>query len=374
MKKISKSLNIALVGVLNPKAGGAHTAGELTANEIKDALDSSDRLTFYGSEKRSIVYRIMNQIRSTLLHLSFKFSTAKKLHYLLQSPLEKRLTRENIDLAIFLSPSDLIGDFCKIPLISTIWDIGHRQFPFFPEMGNFGEFERREKRYENSIKKAHIVITDSVFTAENLSVMYGANKLKFLPMPFAPIPNTITERGRDKGIAFYPAHFWMHKNHTVIINAVHKLVTEKRVPRKVIFSGLDQGYQAVVEGLAKSLNVEDHFEFRGFIPKEEVTSLYQSAYITLMPSMLGPTNLPPLEALILGCPVAASIESTEGFNSLFPFIRIGQFDIENWALVLDQDFLVEKVKIAEVHEVLASQRKENIRSFSQMINNFRLLP
>ena len=45
---------------------------------------------------------------------------------------------------------------------------------------------------------------------------------------------------------------------------------------------------------------------KGFVSDENITYLYRHAVGMIMPSYFGPTNIPPLEAMALGCPVAVS--------------------------------------------------------------------
>lgn len=42
------------------------------------------------------------------------------------------------------------------------------------------------------------------------------------------------------------------------------------------------------------------------MPDEEITEIYRRARAMVMPTFFGPTNIPPLEAFALGCPVAVS--------------------------------------------------------------------
>ena len=44
----------------------------------------------------------------------------------------------------------------------------------------------------------------------------------------------------------------------------------------------------------------------GFVSDENMIYLYKHAVGMVMPSYFGPTNIPPLEAMALGCPVAVS--------------------------------------------------------------------
>lgn len=44
----------------------------------------------------------------------------------------------------------------------------------------------------------------------------------------------------------------------------------------------------------------------GFVDDGNISYLYRHATAMVMPSYFGPTNIPPLEAMALGCPVAVS--------------------------------------------------------------------
>jgi glycosyltransferase involved in cell wall biosynthesis len=44
----------------------------------------------------------------------------------------------------------------------------------------------------------------------------------------------------------------------------------------------------------------------GYVSNGNIAYLYKHAVGMVMPSYFGPTNIPPLEAMLLGCPVAVS--------------------------------------------------------------------
>jgi glycosyltransferase involved in cell wall biosynthesis len=56
----------------------------------------------------------------------------------------------------------------------------------------------------------------------------------------------------------------------------------------------------------KEAGLSEVVHFKGFLPYEDVSALIQKAEVLVMPTLLGPTNLPVLEALIMGTKVAAS--------------------------------------------------------------------
>ena len=58
--------------------------------------------------------------------------------------------------------------------------------------------------------------------------------------------------------------------------------------------------------LIKDLNIEENVFFVNFIPEEYLRTVYNNSKGLIMPTFFGPTNIPPLEAVFSGCPVAVS--------------------------------------------------------------------
>ena len=52
--------------------------------------------------------------------------------------------------------------------------------------------------------------------------------------------------------------------------------------------------------------LENNITMKGFVNDGNITYLYRHAVGMIMPSYFGPTNIPPLEAMALGCPAAVS--------------------------------------------------------------------
>lgn len=79
----------------------------------------------------------------------------------------------------------------------------------------------------------------------------------------------------------------------------------------VVFAGSWQGqlrthtFREVMK-LAVSLGVADRLSVLGFVPDALMGGLYLGAQALVMPTLLGPTNIPILEAWLLGCPVVTS--------------------------------------------------------------------
>ena len=57
---------------------------------------------------------------------------------------------------------------------------------------------------------------------------------------------------------------------------------------------------------AKEFKIDDLIHYIGFVPNEEIPSLYKQSLSLVMPTYLGPTNIPPLEAFAYETPVCYS--------------------------------------------------------------------
>jgi glycosyltransferase involved in cell wall biosynthesis len=110
----------------------------------------------------------------------------------------------------------------------------------------------------------------------------------------------------------YPAQFWPHKNHVGLLLAFKRAREEHGVDLQLVLCGSDKGNLAHVRATAAEMGLAEHVVFAGFVSETELVWLYRNARALVFPSFFGPDNLPPLEAMQLGCPViAARVPGTE---------------------------------------------------------------
>lgn len=235
----------------------------------------------------------------------------------LKSIFEKKIINDGVDLIYFISPSIRSITFQELPYIFTVWDLCHLDHPEFPEVRNYGEFERREFLYSRSIRKSFLTIVDSEKLSSLVQSRYGMDADRIIVMPFSPSPyisnsshtcdSIISKYNIPPEYIFYPAQFWPHKNHTRILLSIKEL--EKHGHKSsIVFSGGDMGAKNELIALSKKLGINDRTHFIGFVDSEDLAALYSNAQCLLMPTYFGPTNLPPLEAWKCGTPVLYSNE------------------------------------------------------------------
>ena len=104
---------------------------------------------------------------------------------------------------------------------------------------------------------------------------------------------------------FYPAQFWKHKNHMNLIKAIRILREDLHDIRLVLVGSEKNCYRKIKNYIIEN-KLENNIKILGFVGEENIVYLYRHAVAMIMPTYFGPTNIPPLEAMALGCPVAVS--------------------------------------------------------------------
>jgi len=203
--------------------------------------------------------------------------------------------------------------FEEFPFIYTLWDLGHMNSYSFPEVSSEGSFDTRKNHFEYIPFKALMVICESE-TGKMEAVKYlrmNENRIKVLPLFASGVVAEGIEAAKpvsvDEEWAFihYPAQYWAHKNHYNLIIAFQSVL--KKYPElKLLLTGSDKGNKEYIIKTIEENNLKDSIIDLGFVSLAELKCLYQNSRGLIMPTLLGPTSIPPLEALALGCPIAVS--------------------------------------------------------------------
>ncbi|HET7912103.1 MAG TPA: glycosyltransferase, partial [Pseudolabrys sp.] len=124
--------------------------------------------------------------------------------------------------------------------------------------------------------------------------------------PGTPAPQDIAHLKIRRPYFLYPAQFWAHKNHVNLVLALAELVSRHGLDVDFAFVGSDKGNRDHVWSVAKEAGVADRLNYLGFVSRDDLVHLYRNAIGLAYVSWCGPENLPPLEAVALGCPVVAT--------------------------------------------------------------------
>jgi glycosyltransferase involved in cell wall biosynthesis len=230
----------------------------------------------------------------------------------------------NLDLIVYLHP--WVSPYVDIPYIVNVWDVAHRLTPFFPELSLATQWDFRERHYRKKLQRAAYIVCPNAPAKQEIVDFYqvAADRVWTLRHPTPadvlrqaekPTPDVSIEHLGLRGeFLLYPAQFWPHKNHLLLLRML-KVLRDKYDYRpqlvlpgsdKPLFAAALEGNLSFVKQRVREMELEDQVIFAGFIPREVLIALYRRAFALVFPSFLGPENLPPLEAFALGCPVIAS--------------------------------------------------------------------
>jgi glycosyltransferase involved in cell wall biosynthesis len=181
---------------------------------------------------------------------------------------------------------------CPVPAALTVQDLSWERDPSvfgWWDLATFKVFVRR------SVKLARHVFAISERTKRDLVELYRTPERKITVTPLAPDPE------------FKPAQ--EHDSFLLFVSAIE--------PRKEPLAAIDAanavGRKLVVVGPTKDEELAAELrrrgaELRGYVPKDELVRLYQSAACLLFPSRYEGFGLPVVEAMACGTPVVAAPE------------------------------------------------------------------
>jgi glycosyltransferase involved in cell wall biosynthesis len=202
-----------------------------------------------------------------------------------------------------------------VPTVITIADIQHE---FYPEFFTREELKHRALMYLPSCQEATAVITISEAARKSLIEKYSLPEEKVhcvyeagIKRGSGPSPVPSAEQVRQKyrlptSYAFYPANMWPHKNHSMLILGLHRLQKVYGVPLPLVMTGDDMGQWQTLEEVVRHFHLQEQVRYLGYVSAEELPSLYAGATMLVFPSLYEGFGLPLLEAMELGCPVAAA--------------------------------------------------------------------
>jgi glycosyltransferase involved in cell wall biosynthesis len=181
---------------------------------------------------------------------------------------------------------------CPVPAVLTVQDLSWERDPSVFgrwDLVTFKVFVRR------SVKRAQHVFAISERTKRDLVELYGTPEDKVTVTPLAPDPDFRPAQAHDSFLLFVSA-IEPRKQPLDAIDAANA------VGRKLVVVGPTKDEELAAELRRRGADV------RGYVPKDELVRLYQSAACLVFPSRYEGFGLPVVEAMACGTPVVAAPE------------------------------------------------------------------
>lgn len=308
-----------------PEDGGAHTfQNEVLECIIKLAPESEHSFVIIASHTKDLGARLegtelelLPYRKPGLLETGWAFvarnwpNWRKSRRWV--SGLERRAHKAGVEFIWFLSPRPKPVD---LPFMTIVLDLQHRLQPWFPEVSRWGEWEIRERGLSRFLPRAAAIIAGTQAGKDEIIRFFRVpeERIHILPHPTpgfaldAPEadPEILAPLALPESYLLYPAQFWPHKNHYNLLLALKQLKDEDNFTPALVCVGSDFGNQEFIREQVQALGLAEQVHILGFVSREQLTALYQNALALTYLSFFGPENLPPLEAMALGCPVIAA--------------------------------------------------------------------
>jgi len=250
--------------------------------------------------------------------LLFNLAVGRNIFYKQKNEEISKLKESHIQLLIIPFPS-LFGFSSEIPYIVSIVDLMHKYYPHFPEY-SLKEKLIRDLMYKNAVKHSALTIVDDQQGVSDLKRFYNIAEEKIRVVPYIPSGYIYEHRDMDleeaervlihyglpERFLFYPAQFWYHKNHIRLIKALRHIKQIYKINIPIVLVGSPKENYRKVTRFTEESNISDQIIHLGYVSDREIVALYKRAVALVFPSLFGPTNIPPLEAMILGTPVLCS--------------------------------------------------------------------
>jgi glycosyltransferase involved in cell wall biosynthesis len=232
-----------------------------------------------------------------------------------RSPMGRTLAAQGVELLFcpFTAPTLAEGN---IPTVCTVLDLQHRELPQF--------FSRHEVGLRNDFMaelkhKADRIICISEHTRKTVLKHLGVSPEKTHTVPiciqtrfFRPEAEKSLQYLADFGISerpymFYPANFWPHKNHSMLLTAYGMfLARNPQSPIDLVFTGALNGGEGVIRRAVSQMGLAKRVHFLGFVPEEKLAVVWFGCEFLIFPSLYEGFGIPVLEAMSIGKPVLCS--------------------------------------------------------------------
>jgi glycosyltransferase involved in cell wall biosynthesis len=203
-----------------------------------------------------------------------------------------------------------------IPVVSLVCDLQHKDYPQFFKPG---EVAAREALFSEVRRRADAIICISENTRQAVIRHLGVNPDKTCTIHISiqsrlagrdMLKNSEQLRGlqiADHPFMYYPANFWLHKNHKLLINAYGIFVSRHPdCKMDLVFTGALDDAQRDLQGDVRRMGLERRVHFLGYLPEAQLIAVWEGCSFLIFPSLYEGFGIPVLEAMQFGKPVLCS--------------------------------------------------------------------
>jgi glycosyltransferase involved in cell wall biosynthesis len=221
---------------------------------------------------------------------------------------------ERLDLW-FCPFTELEPRISPVPAVITVHDVQHE---YYPEFFHPDELRHRRHFYPESCAGADHIITVSEFTRQCVLEKYDIEPAAVSAIweaagsdfdwrgTAAEVPATRKRYALPPRYILYPANTWHHKNHLRLIEALAHYRRSHRGEPTLVLTGVGKEGQEALDRAVESHRLQGLVRMLGYVPRADLPALYAGAQCLVFPSLFEGFGIPLVEAMLVGCPIAAA--------------------------------------------------------------------
>jgi len=285
------------------------------------------------------------------------------------------------DINIVFESAQFYGTKFQIPIISWLPDFQHR---YMPDKFSFISYWKRELGFRKQTSSSRVIMVSSESSKNDCEFFYPLSKGSVYAIPFAVIniQNDITEDSinemRNKyslpnSFFFLPNHFWVHKNHLCIIEAL-KIIKKRGIFIKVIATGnpydpRDSNYFSSLMKKIDEFEIQNYFNFLGIVPFSDFQILLHKCTALINPSYFEGWSTTVEEAKATNTPMLLSsiaVHKEQAGENAFYFNPDSPIELANLLTEYSKSFRENMVENLNFNQL---NYNSNINSFIKCFNN-----
>jgi len=280
--------------------GGTETYLRALLNALADVDSTNQYFIFTNRETGSDL--VPKQLNFTQLPQSVRAINRPARLLWEQTMLPVQVLRIRLD--VLLNPGFTAPLLCGCPQVTVFHDLQHKRHPEY-----FRWFDLPAWNFFLywSGRVSCLVLADSEATAADLHRFYRMRPDRVRTVPLGVTPDFFELAARRKPEPFLLAVSTLHphKNLDGLLRAFAEF-RKRRADYRLVVTGIHGFFTAELKALRDQLGLADSVEFPGWIPREDLRSLYTRAWAFFYPSKFEGFGLPVLEAMAAAVPTACS--------------------------------------------------------------------
>jgi len=200
--------------------------------------------------------------------------------------------------------------------VVTVHDLQHRRLPDF--------FSRRRRMlrdwlYRRAALTADRIVCETEHVKGDIVECYGVMPDSIDVVPCPPPSYVLKAATDERHVAtvrekynlpsdylFYPAQFWRHKNHLLLVESLWLLKATFGMAVPLVLVGSPQENFTATMRRVRDLRLGDQVLYLGYVPDADMPCLFKAAAALVVPSLFESLSIPVWEAFHLGVPVVCA--------------------------------------------------------------------